>query len=93
MIRYYDVTYDIFVTFQVAYLANMTSPPGSKAAQHFATFMGKSVSLCITFQNHCGEKAILCHIATFTLPQSQCHSVSQSSILFSKPFGMEKVIQ
>ena len=26
MIRYYDVTYDIFVTFQVAYLANMTNP-------------------------------------------------------------------
>ena len=51
----YD-TYVTYVTFQVAYLANMTSPPGSKAAQHFATFMGKSVSLCITFQNHCGEK-------------------------------------
>ena len=30
---------------QVAYLANMTSSPGSKAAQHFATFMGKLVSL------------------------------------------------
>ena len=30
--------------FQVAYLANMTSSPGSKAAQHFATFMGKWVS-------------------------------------------------
>jgi len=26
--------------YMVAYLANMTSPPGSKAAQHFATFMG-----------------------------------------------------
>ena len=42
------VTYDTYVTFvafQVAYLANMTSPPGSKAAQHFATFMGKLVSL------------------------------------------------
>jgi hypothetical protein len=26
---------------QVAYIANMTSPPGSKAAQHFATYMGK----------------------------------------------------
>ena len=46
--HYYNVTYDTSVTFQVAYLANMTSPPGSKAAQHFATFMGKSVSLCIT---------------------------------------------
>jgi hypothetical protein len=26
--------------YMVAYLANMTSRPGSKAAQHFATFMG-----------------------------------------------------
>ena len=70
--------------------------PALLAAKRLSTLPPSWASQCHSvslFKIIAVKKAILCHIATFTLPPSRCHSVSQSSKLFSKPFGMKKVIQ
>ena len=70
--------------------------PALLAAKRLSTLPPSWASRCHSvslFKIIAVKNAIQCHIATFTLPPSRCHSVSQSSKLFSKPIGMKKVIQ
>jgi len=51
----------------VAYLANMTSPPGSKASQHFATFMVPVLRLVpMATQCRSPTRASTCSLTTTT---------------------------